>query len=1191
MRRFLLNPITTLGLAVVVVSVAIWFVGDLLAIGAWRPLESRTTQLIVIAGLVAFWAAVSLTIWLVRRRRNRRLAEKLAEPPPRDLAAEAIDEEQAAIQSKFAEALKTLSQLRFRNRFGGRRYLYELPWYVIIGPPGAGKTTALRNCGLEFPLARGEDIAIEGVAGTRNCDWVFTNDAVFIDTAGRWTTQDTHETVDASAWAGFLGLLDRYRPDEPLNGVVVAVSIGELAAADAAEVDRFAGAIRERLQEVAETLDATVPVYVVFTKCDLLVGFTEFFQTLNAEERKQVWGVTFPLEGREPTVETLRRDLASVGEECDALVDRAGEIMFARLNEEQDLGQRAKIYEFPAQFSSFKHVVGRFLAQAFAPDRYSRPLLLRGLYFTSATQQGQPVDRLIARMARNFGVGERVIAMLGGSGRSYFLRDLLAEVIFAEAGLVKRRGRGRAAARAAKWAGLAACIALPLLLAAGWSTVRAHNAAQAAAFEDALARYEAELEPVEIDPVADENLELVLPALDVLRTEVERLSGDEAEPPLWGLGVDDVDTVREQAQAAYRHGLEGLFRPRLLFHLERLMEESLHEPETLYDVLKAYLMLGGRGDLDVEYLRQFFDEDWADDYGGVENADLLERLHGHLRALTDFETPSEIDLNDDTIARARDAVEQISIAERALLIIRRSPEAVALRPWRITDVARTANDVFAYSSGAPLDRPIPGLFTYDGFWSLVIHNVDDAAAAALDEKWLIVDDAEPTREEVVKIRREILDLYYDEYIRVWNEMLGELRFTPLGTPEQAAEVLNFLSSNRSPLRRVLESVVHETSLADQPEAESSLLAEVKRIGTASMLRRAQRSGRIALAATDDAGRRFAGAGEPVQRAFEELRDFVGADGGGSELAAVMASLEELYRVVQDLVDQRGADISMLSSTAAASRLSQDAKRAPLGIAEMLDNLLAQASNATSSGVRAAIDTIWKNSIFPLCRSAIHGKYPFGDGDEVAIADFERLMAPGGELDTFFNERLKPMVDTSVTPWAWKPTAAGAIGIPAERLGFFEEAARIRDAFFPRGAPSAALGIQVFPIAIDAGVEAARFEIGGAIVSFTAAERSPGQLLWPGAQPANGAQAAVVLPADLLQLRAEPTEYTLGEPAVWGFFKLLDKNGFRRRGEGDRVRVRFGIEGRSMLLELRFDSATNPLALRDQIRKFRCPASL
>jgi len=154
------------------------------------------------------------------------LAEIAPEPDP---TGEAITAEQQDLQSKFATAMRDLSKLKFKSKSGGSRYLYELPWYIFIGPPGAGKTEALKNCGLEFPLRKGDGpISIDGGAGTRDCDWVFTNEAVFIDTAGRYTTQSSDQAVDSASWTSFLDLLKKNRPREPINGVIVAISVKDL---------------------------------------------------------------------------------------------------------------------------------------------------------------------------------------------------------------------------------------------------------------------------------------------------------------------------------------------------------------------------------------------------------------------------------------------------------------------------------------------------------------------------------------------------------------------------------------------------------------------------------------------------------------------------------------------------------------------------------------------------------------------------------------------------------------------------------------------------------------------------------------------------------------------------------------------------------------------------------------------------
>ena len=191
---------------------------------------------------------------------------------------------------------------------GGKQHLYELPWYIIIGPPGSGKTTALLNSGLKFPLAdRLGSQPIRGVSGTRNCEWLFTNDAVLIDTAGRYTTQESYQAVDAAEWAGFLKLLKQHRPRRPINGVLVTMSLSDLLQHTEEERTLHAKAIRRRVQELYSTLGIRFPIYMLFTKCDLVAGFNDFFADLTQEERAQVWGETFPAENPKQPLDVLGR--------------------------------------------------------------------------------------------------------------------------------------------------------------------------------------------------------------------------------------------------------------------------------------------------------------------------------------------------------------------------------------------------------------------------------------------------------------------------------------------------------------------------------------------------------------------------------------------------------------------------------------------------------------------------------------------------------------------------------------------------------------------------------------------------------------------------------------------------------------------------------------------------------------------
>ncbi|MFK7944426.1 MAG: type VI secretion system membrane subunit TssM [Paracoccaceae bacterium] len=1194
--RFLGNWLVSTFLAVLIVSLIVFFVGDLLALGDWRPLESLTIRIIIVVVLAVLWL-LALGLWLWRRhRRNKDTVEEIVEAAP-DPTAEALSAEEGEVQSKFSSALRDLAKLRFKSRFGGTRYLYELPWYIFIGPPGAGKTTALEKCGLEFPLRRSaERVAIRD---TRNIEWIFTNEAVFIDTAGRYTTQDSNTTIDKGAWDKLLDLIVRRRPGEPVNGIFVAISISELATADTETIDAHAEAVRDRLAEICEKMRARVPVYLMFTKVDLLVGFNEFFQSLRREEREQVWGVTYPLKGGMASRDRIARDLGSFSEDFDLLVGRLGEMQFPLLQEEPDIDTRAKIFGFASQFSSLRPVIDRFLQQTFRPDKWTEAILLRGFYFTSATQVGQPVDRLISTMAREFGLAERVInPLVGDSTRSYFLGGLLRNVIFPEAGLVATAKKARRALLAMRYGVAAVCVVVPVLFGLGWWTVEQHMKSETESLTGVLAEYEADVAALDLTPVADSDFRATTRPLNRLRDEFARLESDEADEPFYGLAIADMDDLRRQAELAYHQGLEDLLRPRLLYRLENALGDNQHRPGHLYDVLKAYLMVGGRGPMDETYIQSFMAVDWEEPYPANLNADLRADLDSHLDVLLTLDPPPDLKLNEEAISVARTIAGKISLAERAYRILKTHPDVVSLRPWQLTDAAdEAARQTFIRASGVDLDAPIDGLFTYRGFWSRFVPNADTIVEAALEEKWVLEPspgDGVPDSQEITATRQEIRDLYYDEYIEVWSGLLADLRIVPFRDAAQASEVLNLLSSRRSPLKRVLQAVVYNTQLAEQPAEDSEIANEAGQIAFHRFSSRFRTAARLLEAGARQQKQEGVVEGQPVQDEFDDLRQFVGGDGREGDFAQVMDQLERLYTTVDDMAKSRGSDISVLSETESAVRLGRLATRAPRNLREMLDQMLTQADAATVGGIKAKLNEIWRSTIAPVCRERIHGRYPFGSGPEVPFDDLTAVLGPDGLIDDFYQKRLASMVDDTVSPWRWKGSIGASLGIPNSELEFFEKASQLREAFFPGGRPRPAMAFDLSVYGWDPEVTVARFALGGIEAPFLRDEEAGAksyQMEWPGVQPGAGAEVGVALQTTSLQfegLAVPGQEQRLGEPGPWGLFKLIGKSYFDTRRAPDIVRVLVDVEGGKLFLQMKMRSANNPLRLRKAVRSFRCP---
>ncbi|MDZ5460860.1 type VI secretion system membrane subunit TssM, partial [Azohydromonas lata] len=714
----------------------IWWVGPLVAVAGVVPLAGEAARGAALAALLALSLALAGGKALKSRRNNARLLDGLvAQEEPAAPTAEV-----ELLGQRFKEAA---AQLR-RARLGGRgawrrllspgRYLYELPWYVIIGAPGAGKTTALANAGLNFPLPQqlGHGQALRGVGGTRNCDWWFTDQAVLIDTAGRYTTQDSHQATDRAAWLGFLELLKRHRPRRPINGVLLTVSIADLLGADAQARHAHALALRARIAELRQRLGLRFPVYVLVTKTDLLAGFMEFFADLDKDERAQVWGFTLPAEGGPAD------PLPLIGSELAALEKRLGEYLLERLHAEADRERRAALFAFPQQWRLLHELLLELLQTTFAPQdggdaaesaeagagaagTVPVPALLRGVYFTSATQEGTPMDRALGGIARALGLSARLLAPARPSGRSFFVTRLLRDVVFAEAGLAGlnlRRERRRMALQLGL-SGLCLALAAGVTLL-GWRAYLANRdlLAGAAARLPAL-RQQAQM----VQATAPTDLVALLPVLG----GVERFAREagEAGPPaqavaqagpqrgaeaLWSLGLDRHELLATAAGDAYARLLREALQPRIAARLEtRLRSGAREHVELVYEALRAYLMLFAGRNFDAAALRADLASDWEATLPASE-AERAALLHHLQRLLAGGEVGAPQRADPQLIAQARALVAGVPVAERVYNRLRQGDAGAA--PFSIASVAGAgATRFFARASGRPLDEGVPGFYT------------------------------------------------------------------------------------------------------------------------------------------------------------------------------------------------------------------------------------------------------------------------------------------------------------------------------------------------------------------------------------------------------------------------------------------------------------------------------------------------
>ncbi len=1216
--------------------VLVWFLGPLIGFGDVRPLEGIAARLVVALVLLLIWALLVLIgVWR-RHRRQAALVEGMTQNAGADSGGADAGPEVEALRQGLQSALTDLQRMRRKDGKGGRRYLYELPWYLIIGPPGAGKTTALANSGLGFPLGKdGERAKIAGAGGTRHCDWWFTDEAVLLDTAGRYTTQDSQAATDAAAWEGFVDILRKTRPRQPVNGLLVAISLSDIMTASESERREHALAIRKRISELYDRLGLRLPVYVMLTKVDLVAGFMEFFADLRRDGRAQVWGMTFPM-AETRRGEVVSDPLDSFGDEFDLLLERLEQHRLDRLHQEDDFARAGLISGFPLQVAALREPVAQLLEQAFRAGRYEDPVMLRGVYFTSGTQEGTPIDRVMAGLANRFGVPPARFGAFRGQGRSYFLTRLLREVIFGEAGLV---GRNRRTERRMKLVrGLALGTAAVLLVTGAglwtWSTLV--NLDLIKGVEDGLDRYRAHVQQIRPDDggalvVESSDLRPILPALAALRDLPTGYAERDRPAPMGsGFGLYQGAKLAQQTQSAYRDGLNSLLLPRLTYRVREMLLEA-EELESLYGLLKIYLMLGGQGPMDPALIRQWTRLDIARRHGGGRNEALRAEIAGHVAALTDG-LMKPMPMDGPLIQRTRDTLKQQPMAESAYALIRDSAAARALPDWRIIDAAGPSGPrVFTRRSGASLNEGVDGFYTYRGFSTVFLPYLVDAADEIASNSWVMGDQEVLDEAGVRRLERDLAALYLDDYVAVWDTLLADIVLKPFENSEDALTIVGLLSGANSPLRNLLEEVSQQTRLA-RPEDQSGgalgalaagglgavenaegveeaagqarQVGQALGLGTGRLSTVERLAGIFSDSGLTSSGGRTGGAGggggdtalpgQFVNDRFARLHAFVRApDGGTPPLETTIDQLERAYDGLRRVADS-GGNLAALSGVGAGGggggsgvdairRLDDAAEQAPAPLSGWLEHIATGGQTIAVGSTRTTLGDAWKADVLPLCREALNGRYPFAGGSqrEVALADFTRLFSPGGLIDGFFRNNLLPYVDLGSKPWRSRRHNGIDLNLSRATLAQFERAAAIRDAFFPTGAAQLNVPFQVTPVALDPAANQVVLEIAGQTVSYGHGPVTATAMQWPG-------------PGTRSRIAFQPSEAGGQSMAIfegpWSFFRLLDQARRQGGGTGDRFRAVFSSGGRTATFEIRAGSVMNPFNL-PELRAFRCPGTL
>ncbi len=841
---------------------------------------------LVLGLLLLAWAIV----WGVRRYKARKAALSLenamdaeADKAVKAAAKAGKQDEVTAVRERMAEAVKLIKSSKL-GETSGSAALYELPWYAVIGNPAAGKSSAVVKSGLKFPFADSADNVIQGIGGTRHCDWYFTTEGILLDTAGRYSV---HEE-DRKEWMGFLSLLKRHRPKAPLNGVIIAVSIAELGANRPEFAIDLARKLRQRVQELTEKLEVFAPVYVVFTKADLIAGFVDFFEDRDRSERDKVWGATLPYDTN-GSVDAV----AQFETHFDELYQGLKEASIARMSLHRGEQLPPGVLTFPLEFAALKPAMRTFINTLFEENPYQFRPIFRGFYFTSAVQEGQSTSRASERVAEQFGLQLQPgtsAAVYSNSG--FFLKELFSRVIFADRQLVQQyTSRTKLRLRYATFFG--GVLLLGALLAA-WTWSYMGN-------RELVAHVQADL--VKAQQVQDNRVDLQsrLEALEILQDRLEQMQRYRQTRP-WsiGLGLYQGQAIEDRLKEEYYNGLQVvMLKPTAQAIAAYLGDVNAHAADLrplqflsdpnaqpsaqagmqapaavataasgvinehangdpiaeapaagspyanasstnvteAYNALKAYLMLGDRSRLEPghmsDQLTRFW-RTWLDaNRGNMPREQLIqkaERIMSFAMAQMNDAAFPEQDLNISLLDQTRDNLRRVIKGMPARERVYAEIKARAATRFAPVTVARLVSD--ADRQVVAGGYAVSGAFTREAWNGYIKDAIKDAANSELQSTdWVLKTashDDLTLEGSPEQIQKSLTQLYKTEYVREWQKFMQSISVQDFGSFEVAVANMNRLGDpTSSPVGTLLKTLYEQTSW-DNPSLLDERMGQGKR---------------------------------------------------------------------------------------------------------------------------------------------------------------------------------------------------------------------------------------------------------------------------------------------------------------------------------------------------------------------------
>lgn len=1159
--RFAMPVLLVLGVAFV--QIGIWWLGPHWIWREHKPLAELPMRVLasalVLLVVVLYWAL------LLRSRYRQVQAERqYAQAVEADPCRPYLDAQQRAMDRSLAS---------FLNNAQGRRSLYQLPWYLVLGEENAGKTSFIACSNQRFALSRvtRAERAVQDPHLAYPIQWWIGDEALLIDPPGAFIAcqapadgqdkavpsktrnarskpgRELPAGTDGQLWKHLLQWLTENRSRRALNGVVLVVDIVELLQLPWEQRKERAQQLRTRLHELTRQLGTRLPLYVVMSKVDLLEGFEELFARLPTVMREDVMGFTFSLDSVADFDVWIDEFVNRFDEFVSALSERIVDAMPGA----QDLKTRQRLASLLGVLSGMRPTLVNFLTEMLASDRFTTPALVRGVFLSSVLQQGQTHNAFIQVCAQPHGVDRPVCdAKPQGSSLVYFAQQVFQRVIYPEAGLA---GDNVKVARNKRYLLLASstAAALGVLLAAGsWHYYFGVNRDKA----DSVLAKSQEFSGSDIDAQVDITGRNLLLPLNQIRDALS-VYGDyrQAWPGVKDLGLYQGRAVGPMVDEAYLSLLSRRFLPAIASGVIDAMNRAEEGSNQQLAALRVYRMIEDRQNRRAKIVEEWMARQWQRAFPG--QGQVQAALMSHLSYALEY-ADTDLPQYRERVAQVQQVLRKIPMQQRVYMALKQQAEEHMHKGLDLRNEVGPAFDVVYRSVEPALDAvTLPPLLTAKGYADHFAPRSENATELAMIDQWVLgerqqIDYSEDDRQALaVRLRT----LYSADYVDSWRRALNQFSVTDFNDLGHAVSVLEQVTGPAAPLRRLLETVRDNSELYPDPPTLEGVPA-------------------LAQSTPQEQGRAQAVA---IRRAFSGLAELLQAKGEKpayyEETLNAIHAVHDYSRAVQDSPDPGKAALARvlerfsLKGPDPLSTLQRVATGLPDPLNHQVRKLADQTAQVLMIEALRELEKRWDADVYSFYQQRLASRYPFAPaGNDASLEDFEAFFGPRGKLQQFQQQYLNLFIRDNLD--ALYSHSRGGYLVRSDVLDQLQAAERIRETFFNN---QGALGVQfsLEPLGLSGNKRSSVLGLDGQLIPYSHGPASRVGLIWP-----NTLGEGIGSKLTLVHVAGNTS--SLGYQGPWSLFRLLSRGQLNGRTDIS-VDLSFRITDGMMRYRITAEKTLNP----------------